>query len=144
MRNTIARFFHCLSSWVDTPRPSTFPSASPVPCFCLPPVALHPLVNTAWRPLFSRGTVAVSHPKHCTDKQKAEVLTSDSVLIPATEDNKELLLTLFADVLPRGSTNFEEVRIGSGNRRGVLACCTRFTPRGKRRDLSLLLEHLLR
>eukprot|EP00752_Nemacystus_decipiens_P003123 g2892.t1 len=38
----------------------------------------------------------------------AEVLTSESVLIPASDDNKEMLLTLFGEVVPRGSTNFEE------------------------------------
>ena len=37
------------------------------------------------------------------------MLTEESILIRATDENKEMLLNLFAEVLPRGSTNFEEV-----------------------------------
>lgn len=45
------------------------------------------------------------------------MLTSDSFLIPATDENKENLLALLAKVEPRGSTNFEEVgdpAVGAG------------------------------
>eukprot|EP00903_Cladosiphon_okamuranus_P018586 g17109.t1 len=38
----------------------------------------------------------------------AKVLTSESLLVPATDENKAMLLELFAEVRPEGSTNFEE------------------------------------
>ena len=38
------------------------------------------------------------------------MLTSESLLVPASDANKEMLLELFARVEPGGSTNFEEVR----------------------------------
>eukprot|EP00903_Cladosiphon_okamuranus_P021044 g19335.t2 len=41
-------------------------------------------------------------------ESESEVLTPESVLIPATDANKEMLLNLFADVLTRGSTNYED------------------------------------
>ena len=47
--------------------------------------------------------------EHNARTYQAEVLTEESILIPATDENKEMLLNLFAEVLPRGSTNFEEV-----------------------------------
>ncbi|CAN0156789.1 unnamed protein product, partial [Ectocarpus fasciculatus] len=39
---------------------------------------------------------------------EAQVLTSDSLLIAASDENKEMLLDLFDEVGPDGSTNFEE------------------------------------
>ena len=46
------------------------------------------------------------------------MLTSDSLLVAASDENKEMLLDLFAGVGPSGSTNFEEVSSPAGFGRG--------------------------
>ncbi|CAM9915913.1 unnamed protein product [Ectocarpus sp. 12 AP-2014] len=46
---------------------------------------------------------------------EAQVLTSDSLLIAASDENKEMLLDLFDGVGPDGSTNFEEAMITTFN-----------------------------
>lgn len=71
-----------------------------------------------------------------TRPNQATVLTEESILVSATEENKEMLLGLFAEVIPRGSTNFEDVSnpVNSGAGGTSHACMRCFHwPRGRNR-----------
>jgi len=87
-----------------------------------PPVPLrfpYPYIPTCSSPLAATihrcyTSTTTSPPRLClvpnnAPKNQAEVLTSESLLVAATDENKEMLLNLFAEIGPSGSTNFEEV-----------------------------------
>ena len=88
----MARFCRTVSSSVSTPPP---PSDY---LFQIPPL---PHTLSYHFPTITRPTIS--------EPNKAKVLTSENLLVPATDDNKEKLTELFGAVRPDGPTNFEEV-----------------------------------
>ena len=91
-------------------------------CNDFPPTYVPPYNTACFGPLDRAANQPPCHrfPKLPTNKlivsrrtpphlHQAEVLTSEGLLVPASDANKEMLLELLAGVEPSGSTNFEEV-----------------------------------
>lgn len=70
-------------------------------------------------------------PTNALTASKAEVLTSGNVLLSASDDNKDMLLDLFAEVRPRGSTNFEDVSLPGVGGTGTNQRSFRFPMQGR-------------
>lgn len=77
-----------------------------------PPIVLTLPGNTRCYPHCVIATISRHHvniSRQTIRNDQAEVLTSGSVLVTASNAHKEMLLDLLNEIEPRGSTNFEEV-----------------------------------